>query len=55
MCGGGGGGGGRGSVRGIDFQNVTLPYSGFYWQILNLVIWRIGLESPILKSPLIIA
>ena len=32
-----------------------LPYSGFYWRILNVVIWRIGLESPILNLPLIIA
>ena len=31
---------------------LYIPYSGFYWRILNLVIWRIGLESPILKSPL---
>ena len=39
----------------LTISTLTLPYSGFYLQILNLAIWRIGLESPILNSPLIIA
>ena len=39
-------------IRYAHYAKYVLPYSAFYWQILNLAIWRFGKELSIKNPPI---